>query len=96
MRKPAFCKCENKGANQLSCNCAADQCLCLVQSLHFLNPKFKASKFYCGCAERFVSDLVGNPEDRFSHFRAHIFFVVLSFRPVHAFLCIYVMYYILT
>ena len=28
MRKPAFCICENKGADKLRCNCAADQRLC--------------------------------------------------------------------
>ena len=28
MRKPAFCVCENKDADQLRSNCAADQHLC--------------------------------------------------------------------
>ena len=28
MRKPAFCICENKDADQLRDNCEADQCLC--------------------------------------------------------------------
>ena len=28
MRKPAFCICENKNADQLRSNCAADQRLC--------------------------------------------------------------------
>ena len=28
MRQPAFCKCENKGADQLHGNCTADQHLC--------------------------------------------------------------------
>ena len=28
---------------------------------------------FCGCTARFISDLVGNPEDRFSHNEAHIF-----------------------
>ena len=27
---------------------------------------------FCGCTARFVSDLVGNPDDRFSHNEAHI------------------------
>ena len=27
MIKPAFCPCENKGADELHGNCAADQCL---------------------------------------------------------------------
>ena len=28
IRKPAFCICEDKGADQLRCNRVADQCLC--------------------------------------------------------------------
>ena len=28
LRKPANCICKNKGAHQLHCNSAADQCLC--------------------------------------------------------------------
>ena len=47
MKKPAFCLCENKDADQLHCNPAADQHLCFrsidVQSLFFLNLKFQAS-----------------------------------------------------
>ena len=38
----------------------------IVQSLYFLNLKFQASSIFCGCTARFVSDLVGNPEARFS------------------------------
>ena len=39
-RKPAFCICENKDADQLRGNRKADQRLCfryIVQSLYFLN-----------------------------------------------------------
>ena len=48
LRKPDFCNCLNKGADQLrgSANRAADQRLCfhyIVQSLYFLNPKCQAS-----------------------------------------------------
>ena len=47
MRKPAFCICENKDADQLRGNREADQRLCfrylIVQSFYFLNPKFQAS-----------------------------------------------------
>ena len=39
----------------------------IVQSLFYLNPKFQASSYLCGFTAWFVSDLVGNPEDRFSH-----------------------------
>ena len=37
----------------------------IVQSLYFLNPKFKHLAFFFDCTARFVSDLVGNPEDGF-------------------------------
>ena len=46
IRKPVFCKCENKDADQLRNNCAADQLLCfryIVLSLFYHNPKFKVS-----------------------------------------------------
>ena len=47
LRKPAFCICENKDADQLCGNRTADQRLFfatkIVQSLCFLNPKFQAS-----------------------------------------------------
>ena len=46
-RKPAFCICENKDADQLRRNREADQCLCfatrIVQSLLYLNLKFQVS-----------------------------------------------------
>ena len=32
---------------------------------------FKPLAIFCGCKARFVWDLVGNPEDRFSHNEAH-------------------------
>ena len=71
IRKPAFCVCENKGADQLPSNCAADQCLCFHyrDSTISILPKtkiFKPLAIFCGCTARFVSDLVGNPKDRFS------------------------------
>ena len=36
----------------------------VVQSLYYFNPKFKPLAIFCGCIARFVSDLVGNSEDR--------------------------------
>ena len=33
---------------------------------------FHPQAIICGCAARFVPDLVGNPDDRFSHDAAHI------------------------
>ena len=78
MRNPVFAYAINKGADQLCSNCEADQGLCfatwIVQSLFFLNLKFQASGL-------FVSDLVGNIEDRFSRVAAHLFFTWLETLP---------------
>ena len=39
---------------------------------------FKPLAILCGCTARFVSDLVGNPEDRFSHNEAYFFCLILG------------------
>ena len=74
MRKPVFRICENKDADQLRGNHEADQRLRFrytVSTIPLL-PKFKPLAIFCGCTAWFVSDLVGNPEDRFSHNKAHL------------------------
>ena len=75
MRKPDFCICENKDADQLRSNCAADQHLCFRYTASTstipLLPKSEISIF-CGCIAPFVLNLVGNPEDRFSYDATHI------------------------
>ena len=76
-RKPDNCLCENKGAGQLRSNCEADQRLCFrytdSTSPRLLIPKnFKPLACFCDCTGWFVSDLVGNPEDRFSRVAAHL------------------------
>ena len=76
--KSAFRICENKGADQLRGHREADQRLCFRNTDNTipLLPKFirnfKPLANFCGCKARFVSDLVGNPEDRFSHDEAQI------------------------
>ena len=49
LRKPAFCICENKDADQLCDDREADQRLYfltqIVQSLFFLNPTFQAASY---------------------------------------------------
>ena len=77
MRKPVFRICENKDADQLRGNREADQRLCFryIDSTTPLLPKYKYFKplaILCGCTAGFVSDLVRNTEDRFSHNEAHI------------------------
>ena len=77
MRKPAFCICENKDADQLR---EADQRLCFryTDSTNLLLPKSEISSLQlsCGCTAWFVLDLVRNPEDQFSCDVAHICQVV--------------------
>ena len=48
MRKPDFCLCENKGADQLRSNCEADQRLCFryTDSTISLLLKSEISSFY--------------------------------------------------
>ena len=79
VRKPAFCICENKAADQLCGNREADQHLCFgyTDSTIPLLPIIKIQNFqplaiFCNCTAWFVSDLVGNPEDWFSHKEAHV------------------------
>ena len=71
MRKPDFCICENKDADQLRGHREADQHLCFsyMDSTIPLLSKSEISRLaiFCGCTAWFVWDLVGNPEDRFSH-----------------------------
>ena len=90
MRKPAFCICENKVADQMRSNCAADQRLCFrytdstIPLLSKSEHDFKPLAIFRGCTARFVSDLVGNPEDWFSHDEGQItvYFLWLPL-PVH-------------
>ena len=72
MRKPTFCICENKDADQLRGNREADQRLCFryTDSTIRLLPKPEISSR--SCTARFASDQVRIPEDRFSHNEAHM------------------------
>ena len=77
VRKPAFCICENKDTDQLRGNREADQCFCFRYTdttIPLLSKiqNFKPLAIFCDCTAGFVSDLVGNPEDRFSQKEAQI------------------------
>ena len=48
MRKPTFCICENKGADQLHSNCKADQCLCFPYTDSTI-PLLSKPKFPVSC-----------------------------------------------
>ena len=60
-----------KNKDQLGGNREADQRL----FLHMQNLNFKSLAIFCGCTARFVSDLVENPEDRFSHLTTQLNYV---------------------
>ena len=76
MRKPDFFICANKDAAQLCGNRTDDQRLCfryIDSTIPLLSKsKIKPLAIFCGCTVRFVSDLVVNTEDRFSHNAAQI------------------------
>ena len=69
-----------KTKTQISCAVTAQLISAFVFATQIVStipllPKFKISKplaILSNCAARFMSDLDGNPEDRFSHVEAHI------------------------
>ena len=73
IRKPAFCHCGNKGADQPR----MDTVRYIDSTIHLLP---KAVTIFCGITARFMSDLVGNPKDRFSHVAAQL----ISFLKQHS------------
>ena len=72
VRKPDFCICENKDADQLCGYREANQRLCFryidSQSLYFLKPKFQASSHLLWL---YSQVWVGPGRDRFSQNKAH-------------------------
>ena len=77
MRKPTFCICENKDADQLRGNREADQHLLfttqIVQSLHYLNPKFQALSHLLWLYSLVCVRPGRKPEHWFSHDAAHLY-----------------------
>ena len=80
MRKPDFCICENKDADQLRGNCEADQRLCFryTDSTISLLPKYEISSIWPSCVV-VQPGLCGTwsespiiPDDRFSHNEAQM------------------------
>ena len=76
MRKPAFCICENKDADQLRGNREADQHLCFryTYSTIPLLSKSQISSLYPSSVvvQPGLCHTVSKIEDRFSHNEAHI------------------------
>ena len=83
MRKLDFSLGKNKGADQLCSTQLISNFVFatwILQFLLFFNLKFKASS----CTGRFVSDLVGNPENQFSPVGAHIVVLQIQIHELHA------------
>ena len=84
MRKPVYATCKQQRRRSAQASMQSDQHLCCslprsynISSFYIRN--FKPLPTFCGCAGRFESTLVANPEDRFSRDEAHIlltFFIV--------------------
>ena len=76
MRIPTSCKCDNKGEDQLLGLSAADQPLVFTKHYNVANTIFhlpsKLLAICLPCTARFLSDLVGNPEDSVFYDTAHI------------------------
>ena len=64
--EPRLLHMQKQDEDQLHSNCAADRRICFrhIDSTSPLLPKCLV--IFCNCSARFVSDLVGNPEVRFS------------------------------
>ena len=67
MRKHIFCLCENKDADQLR----------NYNLFHTYIQNFKLLTIFCDCTGLFVSNLVGNPEDRFLTSRPILFWPLI-------------------
>ena len=71
-----------KTKTQISCAVTAQLISAFVFAIRIINPStnyfrnFQPLAIFCGCTDRFVSDLVGNPEDRFSHKEALLILTV--------------------
>ena len=71
MRKPVFAICEQQRRRSTCASSQSDKRLCFSLPMWYTSSSFYIRNFkplasFCGCAGRFVSYLVGNPEERFS------------------------------
>ena len=75
--KTCFCHMRKQRCRSACASAQSDQRLCYsllrqYNTSSFFIRNFKPVVSFCGCAGRFVSDLVTNPEDRFSRGEAHM------------------------
>ena len=71
MRKQDICICENKGADQLCVTAQLISVFVFATWIVQYSQSFKTLACFCDHTDRFVSDLAGNTEDRFSCVAAH-------------------------
>ena len=74
LRKPAFCICENKDADQLRSNSAVVFAIWIVQSLFYLNPKSQDSSNLLWLYSPVCVGPGRKPERWFSHNEPHMIF----------------------
>ena len=86
MRKPTFCICENKDADQFRGNCEADQRLCfryIDRTIPLLSKsKFQASNHLLKLYSLVCVGPGRKPERWFSHDAAHILSLIVRYAPV--------------
>ena len=73
MRTLAFCICENRRGSATAQLFSAIVFATQMVQFSYEIQNFKPLAIFCGRTARFVSDLVGNPEDEFSLDAAHLF-----------------------
>ena len=64
------------------CNCEADQRICFRYTDSKISLLFKLLARDCDCKYRFVSDLVGNPEDLASRLKCNARRILYIFKHV--------------
>ena len=81
LRKRDYCPCQNKDAYQLCSNFVHGRlCFRCKDSTNPPLSKSKISSFqpcFSNCTGRFVSHMIGNPEDMFSHVAAYLPYVTV-------------------
>ena len=83
MRKPDFCLCETKGADQLCSNCTFDIVTRIVQFFVYLFSKFEASSFFL---RLYRPVCVGNTGDLVSRVVAHLILGQINLMPIKCYI----------
>ena len=73
MRKPNFGYAKTKADISFAVTAKLNSTFVFATRIVQFLQNFKSLGFFCDCTGQFVSDQVGDPENRFSHVPAHIF-----------------------